>query len=232
MRSVHPSRLENVPASSRRSGLGRVTSQGPRVVGILSVWAVLCVLELPRPAKAALLYPTQALEAIFLYRFTGYVTWPSAALATPTFTIAVAGDDAVADELSRFLPTHPVASHPAQVKRVMGPGEVGDAQMLYIGTDYPGDASAFIRALAGRPVLVVTDRSGGLSAGSMINFVLIDQHVRFEVSLPAAERVGLKISAQLLRVASHVSTGWLGPAPDCRPSLLLSAAACSAIAAL
>jgi len=55
--------------------------------------------------------------------------------------------------------------------------------------------------------LLVTDEEGGLNAGSSLNFLTIDQRVRFEISLAAADRSGLKISAELLGVAVRVRGG-------------------------
>lgn len=176
--------------------------------------AALCLGIWPLHSQAAP-YSEDAVKAIFLYRFAGYVTWPPAARATPHFTIAVAGDDQVADALTAFLPAHPVGDQPAQVRRITGPSEVGDAQIVLIGNDYDGDLRTFVQSLADRPVLVVTDRRGALSSGSIVNFVIIDKHVRFEISLSAAARAGLKMSAQLLAVANHVNTGWLQPIPAC-----------------
>lgn len=194
--------------------------------------AVLCLGNWPLPSQAAP-YPEDAVKAIFLYRFAGYVAWPAAARATPHFTIAVAGDDQVVDELTEFLPTHPVGDQPALVRRITGPSEVGDAQIVFIGNDYHGNVRSFVQSLAGRPVLVVTDRPGALSSGSTVNFLLIDQHVRFEISLSAAARAGLKMSAQLLAVANHVNTGWLEPLPGCtRRRAPGTAGRCAALAAL
>jgi hypothetical protein len=47
----------------------------------------------------------------------------------------------------------------------------------------------------------VTESDGGLRAGSVINFRVIDQRVRFEVSLAAADRANIKLSSRLLSVA-------------------------------
>jgi hypothetical protein len=43
--------------------------------------------------------------------------------------------------------------------------------------------------------------------GSVLNFVIVDKRVRFEISLTAAERAGLKISSELLSVAVRVHGG-------------------------
>jgi hypothetical protein len=53
-------------------------------------------------------------------------------------------------------------------------------------------------------MLLITDEEGGLSHGGAINFLMIDHNVRFEVSVTAAERWGLKISSELLGVAVRV----------------------------
>jgi len=50
----------------------------------------------------------------------------------------------------------------------------------------------------------VTDAERGLAAGSVLNFVMLEHRVRFEVSLAAADRFGLRISAELLGVATRV----------------------------
>jgi len=54
-------------------------------------------------------------------------------------------------------------------------------------------------------MLVVTDSPGALKRGSMINFVLSDGHLRFEISLAAADRAGLSLSSRLLAVAQAVT---------------------------
>lgn len=158
----------------------------------------------PAAPTVATAYPVEAVEAVFLYRFAGYVQWPPPAASSPRFTIAVLGADKVAAELREVLPNHPIQGKPAEVHSIRSVSQIGDAQMLYVGAGYNGNLRAVIDALHGRPVLVVTDKEDGLEAGSTVNFLLIDRHVRFEISTAAARRAGLKISAALLAVATRV----------------------------
>jgi hypothetical protein len=60
-------------------------------------------------------------------------------------------------------------------------------------------------ALASKPVLTVGDFDTALRDGSVIGFRLIDESVRFEVNVGAAERARLSISSQLLKVAFRIS---------------------------
>jgi hypothetical protein len=63
---------------------------------------------------------------------------------------------------------------------------------------------AIVAAAEGQPLLVVTEADDGLAAGGGINFVVVDDKVRFDIALRPIERAGLKISARLLAVARTV----------------------------
>jgi hypothetical protein len=169
------------------------------------------------PARAAAVYPEEAVKAVFLYRFAGYVTWPASTANTSQFTIAVLGAENVAEQLKEFLPEHPIQGRPARVATIQGLGQLGDAQMIYIGPGVTGKLRPLIEALRDRPVLIVTDQPGALEEGSTVNFLLEQQRVRFEISTAAAKRSGLQIGSGLLAVAERVKTGDLRGRSICRP---------------
>jgi len=160
-------------------------------------------------------YSEPAVKAVFLYRFTGFVDWPAAAMRGSEFEIGVLGADAVAEALARVLLEHRVKGLPARVRRIRDAREIGHAQLLYVGPDASAQVPAIVQATRDAPVLVVSDTSDGLEQGSAINFLLLDQRVRFEVSLPAANRAGLHISSELLAVALRVA-GPVDREPDRR----------------
>lgn len=167
-------------------------------------------------AAAPTTFPEDAVKAVFLYRFAGYVQWPMTDGQTQ-FVVAVLGADDVAARLQGLLPDHPIHGLPAAVRRIRGLEALGTAQMLYVGPDYDGNLAALTARLRNRPVLVVTDRDGALDAGSMVNFLMQSGHVRFEVSMVAARRAGLIISSDLLAVAQRVKTGDRSAQPLCPP---------------
>ena len=53
----------------------------------------------------------------------------------------------------------------------------------------------------GMPILTVGDSDDFINAGGIIRFTELGQRVRFEINPDAAERVSLRISSRLLRVA-------------------------------
>jgi hypothetical protein len=173
-------------------------------------------------------YPEDEIEAAFVYRFADFVAWPRHALGHSVFTIAVLDDEPMASNLERMLPAGELKGRRVQIRRITSMDQLGDAQILFIGE---GDASILKRRLArlaGRHILVVTSQPGGLRDGSTINFLLIHRHVRFEISLAAARRAGLNISADLLSVATHIEGRPTGLEVPCDPSPpLFGPSACS-----
>jgi hypothetical protein len=113
----------------------------------------------------------------------------------------------VAEALVPMLALHRVQDRPARVQSISSVDELGDARVLYVGPAFVGSLGAVMQKLRGRPVLVVSDRDGALEEGSIINFLLIEHRVRFEISLGAATAAGLKVGPGLLAVAVNVRGG-------------------------
>jgi hypothetical protein len=168
------------------------------------VLGLLCGVCLSWPLFAANVHDEDEVEAAFLYRFAGYVDWPAEALASQDFTIAVLGSDNIAQELERILPHHSLKNRPAQVRRIRSLDELRDAQILFVGPQFNDELKSIISRLDYRPILVVSASDRGLEDGSCVNFLFVDRRVRFEVSLTAADHVGLRVSSELLSVAVRV----------------------------
>jgi hypothetical protein len=147
-----------------------------------------------------------SVRAAYLYRFAGYVTWPQNLPADEPLVIAVIGSPSIARELRRMLPAHSSNGRSAQVREVSSLDDLGKPQILYVAAGY-AQLLRQLRPKSAAAMLLVTAEEDGLSSGSVINFVTVDRNVRFEVSLPAAQRWGLKVSADLLGVAVRVQGG-------------------------
>lgn len=147
-------------------------------------------------------------KAAFLYRFTEFITWPEEVSPTPNrpFVIAVIGPDSLADELRQVVFGRAVQNRPVEVRRLSGDSAFTDESIIFVSDEQRQRLPHVVRA-APRGALIVTESNGALSLGSIINFVLVDGRVRFEIALDAAERRGLRLSSRLLAVAQTVRTG-------------------------
>ena len=139
-------------------------------------------------------------KAAFLYKFTGYVDWPDSAFDPPgaSFVIGVQGSPALLGELSQLIAGRKIHERPVQVRSIAAGDSLDGLQVLFVGR------SESFRGEASSPVLIVTEADGSMPRGSMINFLVIDRHVRFVIALPTVEQAGLRMSSRLLSVAQKV----------------------------
>ena len=143
-------------------------------------------------------------KAAFVYKFTGYVDWPDSTPgsgADAPFVMGVLGSEALLGELTQLTAGRKVHERPVLVRKLRAGEALGGLQLLLVGR------GEVLRAEVPKAVLVVTEAEGGMPRGSMINFVLVDRHVRFEIALPAVEKAGLRMSSRLLAVAQKVHQG-------------------------
>jgi len=148
-------------------------------------------------------FSVETVKAAYLFRFAQYVEWPPLAVDAP-FVIAVSGAEDVAVHLERLLPGMSVNGHRVVVRRVSATDELHGVHILYIGAKVFARTRALRAHAVELPILVVTDHKLGLDGGGVINFIEVDRNLRFEISLIAADRSGLKIDSQLLSVAARV----------------------------
>jgi hypothetical protein len=183
------------------------------LAGALLTGALLVAAGTPRVVRAQdpeAAFPEEQVKAAFLYHFGTYVEWPEPASTDDVMTIAVLGDGAVADQLAVFLPGRTIARRAIEVRRLEKLEDLGNDEILFIGREENDRLFEIVAAVADRPMLVVTDTPEGLVAGAMVNFQTVENRVRFEISVPAAERVGLRLSSRLLSAAVRVETARRG----------------------
>jgi hypothetical protein len=172
-------------------------------------WAVLCALMLSGSMQRAWAGEDAEyrIKAAFLCKFGNYVDWPEAtpALVDSTFVIGVLGNAPVVEAVTAAANGQAVNGRPVAVRRV----ERGDAMqglnLLFVARTHSARLPEALAALKDQPVLVVTEQDGAPPGGSMVNFVVVDDKVKFDVAPAVAERSHLRISARLLGVARSVA---------------------------
>lgn len=180
-------------------------------VRLLAPFCLLLVLFFgTSPARAEAGSPgmiEEQVKAAFLYKFGSYVEWPAGEFSSAgsPLTIGVLGADVLADQLSRITAGRTVNGHPVTVRKLQNESQSTDVNVLFVGRSHNAHLGTILAAVKGRPVLTVTESNEGLAPGSMINFLIVDGRVRFEVAPEMASRESLLISARLLAAAYRVS---------------------------
>jgi len=169
-----------------------------------AVCLLIACIALPAPAHAQDKAAEQQVKAAYLFKFGGYVEWPPEAFADATapIVIGVVGEEALGRELTRVVANRNINGRPIVVHVLRPADAMPRVHILFVGRSQLARIAEL--TAAAQSALIVTDTDKGLDQGSTINFVTAENRIRFEVSLDAAKRGGIRIGAPLLSVAMRV----------------------------
>jgi len=167
-------------------------------------WALTALIALV-PAHAFAQASDAAVKAAFLPRFARYVTWPPAAVpkGSNPFVLCVIGSDPFGSMLDDAARSQSVDGRKIAVRRLDGAAGADGCQIAFVGGSKGQTAAQMLSALAGKPLLTVTDGGTGGARG-MIHFTVVGGHVRFFIDEASAAQRGLSISSRLLALAIGV----------------------------
>ncbi|MCP3888207.1 MAG: YfiR family protein [Desulfobulbaceae bacterium] len=153
------------------------------------------------------LQESRALEikAAFLIQFSKYLTWPESSfdgLETPVI-IGILGRDPFGSVLDKIARSSMINGRNVKVMRFDNITSVKKIHILFVSSPQVDHMVDVIASIADRPVLLVGENEHFLEFG-IINFVIVENKVRFNISKTNADRYRLKISSKLLRVANEV----------------------------
>lgn len=152
--------------------------------------------------------PEAAVKATYLYKFAPFVRWPTSAFASQSspFYLCVLGDDPFGAVLGQAVSGQTLEGRPMAVRRLRGGEGAAGCHILYLG-DSGGRASAqALRNVKGAPVLTVAGQSQA-APGTVIQFMVRNGRVRFDIDTAAATANGVTISSKLLSLAVSARPG-------------------------
>ena len=144
-------------------------------------------------------------KAAFLVKFIKYIDWPSSNSpgGKGRFKLGVFGESPIAGNLFSIMPKE-VRGWQLEIIKIRTVEECLDSHMLFLSSSEVDRYAEIVNALKDSSVLTVSDTKDFLDMGGMINFLIIDEMVRFEINLKIAEQMGLKISSRILKLAKSV----------------------------
>lgn len=129
-------------------------------------------------------------KAVFLYNFTKHFDWPDK-MKSGNFIIQVVGTNtSLNQELTKMAASKQVGNQKLEIKN--SNNFDNQPHIVFI----LNDASDILKEVAtkykGKGSLIVTEKNGLAKAGAAINFVAIDNKLKFEYSKNNAVKEGLK----------------------------------------
>jgi hypothetical protein len=141
-----------------------------------------------------------AVIAAYLSKFCHYVEWPGKPVES--LVIGVIGAEPVAGELDK------IALNRAIVIRRLGPEDsLTGLNVLFIAGLGTRQVARLLERSRDLPILTVTDQPEASEQGSMVNFVRIDDRLRFTIALKPLAPSTIKVSALMMAAAYKVLPG-------------------------
>ena len=163
------------------------------------------------------------IKAAFLFNFFKFIDWPEEKITNrnESFIICIIGEDPFGKSLE------PVKEKEVKGRKVvikylkdLKELEISDKKdksetkntiealrkchLLFICSSEKRNLATIIEGLKEAPVLTVGETAGFLESGGVINFLMEDKKVCFEINNFAAKQGKLKIRSKLLRLARRV----------------------------
>jgi hypothetical protein len=145
-----------------------------------------------------------AVKAGFVYNFVKFTQWAGEREGeTRPLDICTPGALPLDGQFA-LLQGRLVGARKIVLRAHVAPADWRSCQVLYLSEVEAGRAEGGLRALGSAPVLTISDQAGFVQAGGMIGLRVEDNRVRFDVNLLAAQRAGLTMSSQMLKLAGQV----------------------------
>jgi len=150
-------------------------------------------------------------KAACLYNFIKFIEWPddkTSDSSTP-ITIGILGEDNFGTAFNEIT-SRKIRDRNLVVKKISdfsaenAKPELLKCRLVFVSTSQRQHTGEVIELLRNKPVLLVGENDGFIEAGGIINFVMQDNKVCFEINADSAEEAQLKMASQLLRLAKRV----------------------------
>ncbi|MCE9592720.1 MAG: YfiR family protein [Planctomycetes bacterium] len=174
----------------------------------------------PAEGEAAQVHaPTEwEAKALLLYKFAGYVGWPSECFADKTndatppvvelapLIVGVLGRDPFGSDLDRTFKDKLINGRAVVIKRCSTIEDAAKCHMVYVTSTEKAVQLDAIKGLADKPVLLFGDATKFAKRGGIVGVYLENKKLRFAINKNVAKKARLEISSQILKLAVVVET--------------------------
>lgn len=173
----------------------------------LPTLALTLALAAPVGADDLAALPEPQIKAAYILNFTRYASWPAAAFADPRAPLVLCLLGQGAADIGRELHGRSAGTHLLELRSLARGEDAAACHALYISAAEKPRQAALLARLRDQAVLTIGDSAGFLNDGGMINLMLVDGSIRFEVNLAAAKQSGLGLNPRVLGLAERVVGG-------------------------
>ncbi len=144
------------------------------------------------------------IKAVYLYNFSKYIDWPED-YKSGSFVVTVLGaNSSLLTELDKMASLKKLGNQEISVKSISSAGALEKSHIIFIPFENSGQLNEVISKIKGNSTLIVTEKQGLTKQGAAINFIVKDNKQAFELNKANAEHYKLKVSSNLVKLATLI----------------------------
>ncbi len=170
---------------------------------LLRIFFCVVLVSLPSISNAQDSSKENLVKAVLLYNFAKFTDWPVEAFTGPNAPILFSTTgEAMSKTLGQFKGKQ-VQKRNIEL-RDFDTGPHYYSHILFISSSENKSVDKILSSIGTKAILTISDIPGFIQKGGMIGLVEKDGKIRFEINFDATRKAGLRISSQLLLLATVV----------------------------
>ena len=177
-----------------------------KLIAFIVLFAACIALCVAAPAHAERLLPREyRIKAAFLYNFAKFIEWPADAFADDNapMTLCVLGDASL-EEAFGLVEGKSVKGRKLKVLHLKTLNAKQACHIIFISSSENDRVAKILPRMKNQNSLTVGEAEEFIGQGGMINFVVKQNKIRFDIHIKPAKQAGLTISSKLLKLAITV----------------------------
>jgi hypothetical protein len=140
-------------------------------------------------------------QAMYIYNFLRHINWPENAVGEK-FIIGVYGTSETYDQLVSFTKDRKIGTKIIEVIKVSNTEEASKCQLLFIPFSKSSKIAEIKSSIGNKSCLIVSEKSGTLDSGSAIEFMIVNDRLKFKISEANAKQQRLEVSKALMDMSA------------------------------
>lgn len=141
-------------------------------------------------------------KAVFIYKFLKFIEWPEIEEKS-TINICTVGNEEINESID-VINSMMHEQKKINVQKKTKKKNLANCKVIFLGEIEPGQTKKILKFSKENSILTISQKKGFLEKGGIINFLIINNRVNFEINNKSAKESGIKISSKLLRTAKRV----------------------------
>lgn len=140
------------------------------------------------------------LHPVYIYNFIKYSQWPQG-MPSADVVIGVLGNSSITNELAKMAQGKMVGNQKIAIKQFAHAKDLAGCHIVFVAKQSRESLSSILNQLSRQPTLVITEKEGMAKAGSCINFVFVDDKLKYQINESAVKKSSVKVSAEIIKLS-------------------------------